>query len=317
MTACRERLLAAALCGLAMLAPRAGWAWGGEAHRVVALIADRLLAKEAPAVRAKVQQILASDTANELTKTDIASESTWADILLEKSPEARTATSEWHYARLDFAQPDLNKDCFGRPSLPAGYPASHGPRDNCIVDKVEQFSRELREPGTSEYERLAALQFLLNLVGDLHQPLYVIDHKDQHGECVALQLPRERKPLRLSRYWDDILVADALGKDPEAAADRLVAALAPTDIAKWSSLGPEAWVQESYAVARSTVYAWPADAAAGTYTFPATSGEKDPCGPVKLYRLDAAYQRRAVATVRVQLAKAGVRLAYLLREDLR
>lgn len=316
MTPCRGRLFLALLCA-AVLAPQAGWAWGGEAHRIVALVADKVLAGRAPEARAKLLQILATDTDNEWTKTDIASEAVWADMLLEKSPEGRTATSEWHYARLDFAHPDLSKDCFGRPPLPEGYPASHGPRDNCIVDKVEQFSRELREPDTSSYEKLAALRFLLNLVADLHQPLYVIDHKDMHGACVALQLPHEHKPMRLSTYWDDALVADAFGKDPAAAADRLVAALTPAEIGRWSSLGPEAWVQESYAVARSVVYALPSDAAAGTYVFPAAGGEADPCGPAKLYRIDALYQKRAIATVRQQLAKAGVRLAYLLSEDLR
>jgi hypothetical protein len=316
MRRAKGRLFAAALCA-ALAAPQAGWAWGGEAHRVVALVADKLLVIEAPAARAKLQQILASDKDNEWTKTDIASEATWPDMLLDKSQEGRVATSEWHYARLDPAHPDLNKDCFGRPPLPAGYPASHGPRDNCIVDKIEQFSRELREPQTSSYERLAAVQFLLNLVADLHDPVSVIDHKDMHGECLALQFPHG-KPVRLRTYWDDTAVAEALGKDPDAAAERLVDGLTQADIAAWSSLGPEAWVQESYAVARSAVYALPAEAADGTYALPGAEGDKDPCGgTVKLYRADARYQKRAAATVRQQLARAGVRLAYLLREDLR
>jgi hypothetical protein len=38
---------------------------------------------------------------------------------------------------------------------------------------------------------------------------------------------------------------------------------------------------------------------------------------VPVYRLDAGYRERAVAAVREQLAKAGVRLAALLQEALK
>jgi hypothetical protein len=38
---------------------------------------------------------------------------------------------------------------------------------------------------------------------------------------------------------------------------------------------------------------------------------------ISVYRIDSAYQDRAIAAVREQLAKAGVRLAFLLRENIR
>ena len=46
-------------------------------------------------------------------------------------------------------------------------------------------------------------------------------------------------------------------------------------------------------------------------------GKRSRCGPVPVYRLDAGYRDRAVVAVREQLAKAGVRLAALLREALK
>jgi len=301
-----------------LLLPQPGRAWDAEGHRIVALIADHVLEAKDAAVRGKVRDMLAADKGNDLTKTDIASEATWADALREKSPEARSATSEWHYVRLDFEHPDLVKDCFGRTALPEGYPASHGPRNNCSVDKVEQFAKELRDPDTSPEERLAALRFVLNLIGDMHQPLYAIDRKDMNDNCIALQLPRGKTPVRLSAYWDDILVAEAAGgKDPQKAAAQIIAGLTPDDVAKWSSGTPAEWAQESYAVAKAVAYAFPATPAEGKYTFPARKDEKDSCGPVTVYRADAEYQTRAVATAKTQLAKAGVRLAALLRDSLR
>jgi hypothetical protein len=297
--------------------PTESWAWGDEGHRIIALVADRLLQTQDAAVQKKVADILATDKSNEWTKTDIASEATWADALREKSPEGRAATAKWHYISLDFDKPDLKKACFGRPSLPAMVPASHAPQDNCIVDKIEQFSRELRDRDTLPGERLMALQFLLNLVGDVHDPLYTIDHNDQIGRCAAVLPPGAKTPVRLSTYWDDALVAEAAGRDPAKAAGQLAAGLSPDEIQKWSAGTPEEWAQQSYSVAKTVIYNFPANASDGKYVFPAQKGAKDPCGAVAVYRLDTAYSNQAIAAVKEQLTKAGVRLAFLLRENLK
>ncbi len=204
--------IAAAMAAL-LLPMRASLAWGPEGHRVIALIADRALQQSDPDVRAKILAVLATDKGSRLTKNDIASEATWADVLREKSEEARSATGAWHSVRFKPDNPDLALACFGRNPLPSGYPASHGPRDNCSVDKIQQFAAELKDPETSAGERLAALQFLLNLVGDLNDPLHAIDRGDQGGACVALQIG-SKPPVRLSTYWGDTLVAEVVGPDP-------------------------------------------------------------------------------------------------------
>lgn len=311
-------------CALFCLAPAAliwqpaeSWAWGGEGHKIVALVADRLLQTQAPPVQKKVADILATDKSNDWTKTDIASEATWADALRENSQEGRAATSKWHYVKLDSDNPDLKKACFGRSALPRLTPASHAPQDNCIVDKIDQFAKELRDPDTSESERLMGLQFLLNLVGDVHDPLYTIERNDQSGRCFAVVPPGGKTPVRLSTYWDDTLVAEAEGRDPVKAAGQIAAGLPLADIRKWSGGTPEDWAQESYDLAKTVVYDFSGDGGGSKFAFPSQKGEKDPRGPVAVYRLDAAYHDRAVATVREQLGKAGVRLAFLLRENLR
>jgi hypothetical protein len=299
-----------------LLTPRAGWAWGTEGNMIVALVADRLLQARDPAARKELTKLLATDKDNSWTKTDIASEATWADVLREKSPEGRIATSNWHNVRLDPDNPDVGKACFGRPGLPASTPASHGPKDACAIEKIEQFAKELRSSETSAHERLLALQFMLNLVGDLNQPLNAIDRQDQGGGCAAILPPGLKTPIRLETYWNDTLVAEAEGKDAAKAAGAIVAALSPADIEKWSSGTLEDWAREAHEVAKSTAYNLP-PAAEGKHTFPVRKGEKDACGAVPLYRVDAAYRDRAIAAVKEQLAKAGVRLAHLLRENLK
>jgi S1/P1 Nuclease len=293
-----------------------GRAWNAEGHMIVALVADRLLqAQESPAQR-KIAEQLAGDKSNTWTRTDIAGEATWADALLEKTTEGRIATSKWHYVKLDAANPDLTKACFGKPALPEMAPASHGVQDDCAVDKIEQFAKELRDPATLPGERLMALQFLLNLVGDIHDPLYTIEHNDQGGQCVALLPPGAGTPVRLRAYWDDTLVAESEGKDPVKAADAIVARLTPAEIRKWSSSSPADWAQEANAVAKEVTYSFDKEAAAGKFAFPMRKGEHDPCGTVSVYRVDAGYRERAIAAIKEQLAKAGIRLASLLRDNL-
>src|SRR5439155_1565891 len=85
---------------------------------------------------------------------------------------AAVATAKWHYVKLDATNPDLTKACFGKPALPSMAPASRGVQDDCVVDKIEQFAKELRDPATLPGERLTALQFLLNFVGDVNDPLF-------------------------------------------------------------------------------------------------------------------------------------------------
>src|SRR5271169_3228670 len=256
-------------------APQAAKAWGTEGDRIVALVADRLLQAHDPAVQKKVAAILATDKDNSWTKTDIAGEATWADVLMEKSPEGRAATAQWHYVRLDPASPDVAKACFGRPNLPPTIPASHGPQQDCIIDKINEFARELRGSGASAGERLMALQFLLNLTADLHQPLAAIEHGDQAGNCIAVLPPGAKAPVRLSTYWNDVLVVEAEGKDPITAADQIVVGLTPADIRKWSSGTLEDWARESYEIAKTVAYSYPADAAAGKRALPLRRGEKD------------------------------------------
>jgi len=111
-----------------MAAPRLAVAWGDEGHEIIALIADRY---PDPAVRAKVAAQLAADT-DMLTDHDIASEATWADKYRDSDRNTTNARYEatwrWHFVDIEIAEPDLASACFGHPSLPAGVPASEGPR---------------------------------------------------------------------------------------------------------------------------------------------------------------------------------------------
>src|SRR5216683_123049 len=277
--------IAAAMAAL-LLPMRAGLAWGPEGHRVIALIADRALQQSDPDVRAKILAVLATDKGKGLTKNDIASEATWADVLREKSEEARHATGAWHSTRFQPDNPDLARACFSRPPLPAGYPASHGPKDNCSIDKITQFAAELKNPETSPGERLAA----------------------EIGS---------KPPVRLSSYWQEVLVAEVVGSDPAKGAARIAASVPAAEAQKWAEGTPEAWALETYQTAKTITYSFAAGQPEGKHNFPARAGQTDSCPSAALYRVSPEYETKALAAVRLQIAKAGLRLARVLRDSVK
>lgn len=303
----------AGAAGMALLLSMpASFAFGPEAHRVIALVADHRLEQTDPKAPAKIKALLAADKTDRLTRTDIADEATWADVLIQKSQEARTATTAWHATRLKADNPDLGAACFGHKPLPSGYPASHGPQDNCSVDKVQQFAAELANPQTSQFERLAALKFLLNIVGDLNDPLLAIDHGDRGGQCTAVQVGG-RPPVRLASYWEEVLVREVVGGNAAGGAARIAAAIPAAEAQQWAAGTPETWARDSYEVAKNVLYGFGPEKPAGTANFPARKGETSVCASAPLYKVGPEYETKALAAMKAQLAKGGVRLAAVLR----
>lgn len=311
-----------------MLGTGPGFGWGNEGHEIIATVVASYLKKNSPDTLSKVRALLKRDRDNDLTDTDIASEATWADAYRESSPTARDATRQWHFVDIDYDNNDIDKAidsaCFGHKT--AADPASEGPPDSCVVDRVEVFKKELADPATSPKERLLALKFLLHFVGDVHQPLHAATHfsgankqEDFGGNCVGILRGRATVPVRLHSYWDTTLVQRAVGKDVDNAADTVFALLTPATVKKWSGGDASDWAKESFGIARDKVYAGVIDHGPEQtdYMFKDRKGKPDTrCGKSNVYRIDTKYDARATDVVTEQLAKAGLRLAKLLEDAL-
>lgn len=268
-----------------LLAPVPAAAWGDEGHRIVAAIAYGELR---PSVRAKVDAMLAADT-DPLTAHDFGSEATWAD----RYRSVHRETASWHFVDIELDGPDLDQACFSHPAQPPL--ASQGPTDDCVVDKIDAFARELKDLTTPPPERLLALKFLLHFVGDLHQPLHAADNHDKGGNCVLIALEGSRT-VNLHSYWDTVAV-EALGKDPNAVAKSLAARITRSQRAAWRQGDATDWAWESYGLARRRVY---------------TLGSKPGCDEAGPLTLPNSYSPRARALVATQLSRAGVRLGWML-----
>ena len=267
-------------------------AWGDLGHEVTALIAYQRLT---PTAKAKLDQLLASDH-DPLTPPDIASRATWAD----KYRNSHRETAAWHFVDIEIDHPDLSAACFGFPKIPTGTPASQGPANDCVVDKIGEFATELRNPATPPAERLLALKFLIHFVGDLHQPLHASDHNDRGGNCIGLN-PPVRPSNNLHAYWDTAVV-EALGGSAMSIAANLNARIKPAGAKAWSAGDPKVWAMEAFKISQRDAYNLPT---------------KPTCGDRGSVTLSPAYQQTAQADAAVQLEKAGVRMASVLDAALR
>lgn len=272
---------------IAAISPTPAAAWGDLGHNVTALVAYRHLLRP---VRARLDALLASDT-DPLTAPDFAARATWAD----KYRNAHRETAAWHFVDIEIDQPDLTIACFGFPPLAQDQPASQGPAQDCVVNKIEEFTAELTNPATTQPERLLALKFLIHFIGDLHQPLHAADHRDKGGNCVGLAAPIGQT-TNLHAYWDVAVVA-ALGSSAAQIADKLDGSLDAGQIKSWSQGSARTWALDTFEVGRRDTYALPA---------------KPTCQNGGSVSLSSEYQAQAQKDAATQLLKAAVRLATLL-----
>jgi hypothetical protein len=280
-----------------MLAVQPARAWGDEGHRLIGRVAAQLVT---PEVLRKAQAILDTDTSGLTRDTSFAEEANWADRYRESdrrtTRERYEATGSWHFIDIEIAAPDIDAACFHFPRLARGVNASQGVARDCITNKIAQFEDELRARSSTDAERLRALQFLLHLLGDLHQPLHAGEDHDRGGNDKWIVSPAPRR-ADLHFYWDTWLVRQ-LGDADASTAQVLALATGPQRRA-WQRGSLRDWTMESFRTSRDAVYA----------PLPKPGDDGD-------YRLDEAYIARATDVVRTQLARAAVRLALVLQKSL-
>ncbi len=285
-----KKVLATAAAIALLFCPQA-FAWGDLGHEVIALIAYRHLT---PAARAALDAMLASD-ADPLTAGDFAGRATWAD----KYRTAHRETAAWHFVDIEIDQPDLLQACFGFPALPPAVWASQGPAQDCVVNKIDEFAAELKNPSTPAAERMLALKFVSHFIGDLHQPLHAADHHDRGGNCIALSPPVGAQN-NLHAYWDVSVVA-AQGRSAAQIAALLDARLSRADLEAWAAGSPRSWAMDTFEIGRRDAYALPA---------------APTCQTSASIALPPLYRAQAEKVTATQLSKAAVRLAAVLNAAL-
>jgi hypothetical protein len=290
-----SRAAVAVLASLLCLLPACAGAWGEEGHEITGYLAWREMT---PRARATAAALLGKPA---LDATGFALETLWADRWRDSDRSGAKshydATREWHYVDIELRDADLDAACFGHGPLPAGVPAALGPAHACIVDKIEQFRAELAAAATPAAERALSLRFLLHFIGDLHQPLHAGDDHDRGGNDKHVHAAGFRAGT-LHQYWDSVFVG-RLGENAANVAATLAAGFDDRERRSWRAGTSAAWAMESLRVAATVAYG----------RLPAPDGAGD-------YELGSDYVDAATAAVRRQLARAGVRLAWVLNRAL-
>jgi nuclease S1 len=204
---------------------------------------------------------------------NLADVSTWADGQREIEESYR-----WHFVNV--------------PITAERYDSRYCSPKGCIVGKIEEFRRILQNPGTGKLQKKQALAFLIHLMADLHQPLHIGNNGDQGGNLLQVRFFGEGSNLH--RVWDT-QVMDRHTKNEKVWLWDFDFVANPKAVAQWSKGTPEDWATESLMIAKEA------------YRIPGGGKRLQPGA-----RLGNDYYRFALPVIRTQLAKAGVRIAFVL-----
>ena len=262
---------------LSLLISAQAFAWGPEGHRVVADVARNHLS---PRARHAITRLLGTD--------DLASISTWADEIRRDRPE----TFGWHFVDIPwnanaFAE---SRDCYHPADRRA---AGRDDHHNCVVDRIEIFSRALADRTARTSDRLEALKFLVHFVADIHQPLHAVGEARGGNDIQVAQFGSAvcgSKPCDLHGSWDVGLINHARWSEPDYVS-HLEQMISRVDLYRRAGGTPEQWANESFQLAHRV---WLSDGSA----------------------VDETYYRRNIEVLHEQLALAGLRLSALLNADL-
>ena len=204
----------------------------------------------------------------------------WADAWRERHPE----TGAWHYVNLD-----VEKGA-GPGELAAACASG------CVVTKLGAEEATAKDPDAEPRRRLEALLWIVHLAGDIHQPLHCAQRNaDKGGNAVGIVL--DGRIGNLHSAWDSGFFYVEHARPKDLAADLLAQECRALAAQGGVSSGdPAAWARESFGVAQSFVYPQ-ADRTGGDFSH----RDVDQAWPL----------------LRLQLARAGLRLASLLNEAAR
>jgi hypothetical protein len=293
-------------------------AWFGGGHMVVAYIAYQSLT---PKIRARIDDLLMLNDMYAQWTSGVADgdkamvafvrAATWPDCIKQKScspgytslggdtPPGNSTDAQnigysdklthayWHFVDLPYSA--------GAPGQP--------PRVPNALTEIQLLTKAISGSESDEIKSYDVV-WLEHLVGDVHQPLHSTSrftknhpNGDAGGNLVYLCA----KPCKdeLHAYWDGLLGDDLTIDQVKQTGDRLLMAGKPKGS---NNIMPSAWVDESFALAKSAAYAKPI-----------SSDNKKGPSP----RPDADYEMNATGVAESRVTLAGYRLAALLTNNLK
>jgi hypothetical protein len=189
----------------------------------------------------------------------------------------------WHYIDLPFS---TDKTKLIDPKIPNA------------ETQIKAFRDTIASPGASDDVKSYDVTWLIHMVGDVHQPLHATSRfsklhpKGDVGANLVLIKCLPDCGRNLHSFWDGLEDAN---KSPQA----MIAAAAKLKKATGPAVGktdPRVWINESFAIAKKSVYRAPIGTTDKTFT------------------ITAAYKKDAMTIGKQRIALGGARLAKLFND---
>jgi len=235
------------------------YGWSHQGHRVIGHVAEFNLVSESKKI-----------IVEEFNIKNLANVANWADKVRKRRKHERP----WHYNNIKENELTyvVARDC---------------PDKNCVIEKIKEFHRVLKNKKNSFSKRKEALKYLVHFVGDIHQPLHLGNRKDRGGNTIHLHYLGRK--VNLHHLWDGGLI-DWKKESLSKYANNLNNKLIKTEKLEWLDTNVNDWANESRLIALK--YAYPLDSEG----------------------LSKAYIVRGREILDQRMIQAGVRLADLLNQ---
>ena len=295
--------------GLASLCLMSAWlaqpalAWNAAGHRLSARIAWQQLD---PDTRQKIARLLAQHPDHQRwiarakggspESAAFIEASTWPDDIKKDARFYDAGQEEPTLALPEFPDRQRHRD-WHYINRPLGQPAKEPRSFGQLEQRLGVLASQVGDAKAEDRQRAYALPWLIHLVADAHQPLHVVSRYDaqgrgdEGGNRLSIEHPfhPRRSSMSLHAYWDDLPGPPWLRGEP---LERLAASLAAACPPPPPPGGMPVWLQESWAIAKSSAY---------------------PAGDDPVPTLSAEFDQRAHAIARQRIAESGYRLAELLK----
>jgi hypothetical protein len=244
----------------------------------------------------------------------MADSATWAD----DQRSADRGTANWHFIDIPLA---IHAGSVPREDAMKWCAVSPDGNPGCIVSALDFEWAVLRDTSQPAAARATALRYVIHFLGDLAQPLHVVDNHDQGGNCENVLFFGATQNLH--SVWDTQLIARDLAAS-KATEIQYAGNLDQKFSSNWPGWGIAkidflGWAWESNELAESVAYG---DLMPHLPVAPATAGEadRDACAIVRekstaqQIAIGDDYFAQAMPVIREQLAKAAYRLAGMLNQ---
>ena len=211
-------------------------------------------------------------------------------------PDPPKGTASWHFADLPIkgatyepSKADIQAVC----------------KNNCALTQIPASlavlkAAKLGDSAAQKLQEQQALAYVVHFIGDIHQPLHAANRDDSGGnaEHVSFFGTDASGDLKLHTIWDKQIVSKIDSDETKLATD--LAAQVTAAKKEKATTDPTKWALQSYNYARDVAY----------NGIPPANGKTD------VATLGQPYQDTAAPVVRMQIARASVRLAAALKKNL-